>query len=272
MSAAHQIGVLPDADGRSFGWREPSSKERARTDARFSVRIAPPLALRPSIDLRAQCPPVYTQSPFSACTANAVAAMAHYHRIRQGLTDLGVPSRLFVYWYTRVLGGNTGSDDGGTVGDAIQALTAHGYCTETAWPYDRPHLLIPPSPAADGAALKHRSAQPQPLSDIAEVKAALTSSQPVAFGLYIYNSFFSADLNGGHVPMPDTSQPCQAHAGLLVGYSEVSQTLIMRNSWGVHTASGRPCGDNGDYYLPFAYLNGVLATDFWTIASVADSP
>ncbi|MGK2908714.1 MAG: C1 family peptidase [Sphingobium sp.] len=131
------------------------------------------------------------------------------------------------------------------------------------------NLFQAPTNSADVEARRHRIGTPWAPRTLSDIKEALGRNQPVAFGLRLYNSFFQADLNGGVVPMPDQATPSKKHAGLLVGFDDDSQRLVMRNSWGLHTASGRPCGDGGHYYLPYAYVGGELSMDFWAIPSLS---
>jgi C1A family cysteine protease len=269
--AAPEI-TLPDAEGRRFGWRPPTAQQATHFANRFAFQLAEPLFLPASADLRGDCPPVYDQGGFSACTANAVAAMIHYFRIKDGLADLGIPSRMFIYWFERLSTGDEGSDAGGSIGSAMAVASAQGYCSEAQWPYDQANLLVAPGEAATGAAAHHRIGAPVPLSSLGQIKSALSQGQPVAFGLSLYNSFYEADLNQGIVPMPDTTQVCVKHAGLFVGYNDAIQRLIMRNSWGLQTSTGRPCGDQGYYYLPYAYIAPNLSTDYWTLGSIQDLP
>ena len=53
------------------------------------------------------------------------------------------------------------------------------------------------------------------------------------------------------------------HAVLAVGYDDVAQRFIVRNSWGAKW------GQKGYFTMPYAYLlSAQLASDFWTIRVV----
>ena len=73
-----------------YGWL------RDRPDHRDHHWQAPSLAqtgtLPPSIDLRAQCPPVYDQGQLGSCTANAIAGAVQYDEIRAGIAPTWTPS------------------------------------------------------------------------------------------------------------------------------------------------------------------------------------
>jgi C1A family cysteine protease len=49
-----------------------------------------------------------------------------------------------------------------------------------------------------------------------------------------------------------------------VGYDNATGLFRIRNSWGAGE------GDNGYFYMPYSYLTGGLANDFWVINAVAD--
>jgi C1A family cysteine protease len=69
----------------------------------------------------------------------------------------------------------------------------------------------------------------------------------------------------GIVPMPSANDQVEGgHAVMALGYDDVHQWYIVRNSWG----SG--WGDKGYFYMPYAYMtNNNLCADFWTIRKVA---
>ncbi len=53
------------------------------------------------------------------------------------------------------------------------------------------------------------------------------------------------------------------HAVLCVGYDDSKLLFICRNSWGTDE------GEDGYYYMPYSYVTGNLASDFWVIRTVA---
>lgn len=199
--------MLPDADGRTFGWEPSSPSVQQDLQLRYAARPDHLFVLRRRVDLRPGGPPVYDQAPFNACTANAVAGMIHLFRLQGRMPDLGPPSRMHSYWHMRLNSGTQGSDAGGSVGEAIDAMARVGYCPETIWAYSNENLLRAPTTAVDAAARQHAIGTPWAPRGLSDIKEALGRNQPVAFGLRIHNSFFEADLNGGIVPMPDSATP-----------------------------------------------------------------
>ncbi|HKF79169.1 MAG TPA: peptidase, partial [Candidatus Dormibacteraeota bacterium] len=75
-------------------------------DPRDHVYSAPLLLLQqlpPSVDLRAQCPPVYDQGQIGSCTANAIAGAIQFDRLKNAEQPDFVPSRLFIYYNERAM-------------------------------------------------------------------------------------------------------------------------------------------------------------------------
>ena len=96
------------------------------------------------------------------------------------------------------------------------------------------------------------------------MKAYLNFGFPFVVGITVYNSFENATVNrSGIVPMPPVNKFDKilgGHAVLVCGYTTTH--WICRNSWGTSW------GDNGYFYLPYAYLtNKKLNSDNWCIES-----
>jgi hypothetical protein len=51
-------------------------------------------ALPASVDLRAQCPPVYDQGELGSCMANAVAGAIRFDQMKQKLAEIFMPPRI----------------------------------------------------------------------------------------------------------------------------------------------------------------------------------
>src|SRR6059058_539726 len=84
-------------------------------DQRDYLYAAPPAFLRAlptRVDLRRQCPPIYDQGQLGSCTANAIGGAIEFDQMKQGLSQIFLPSRLFIYYNERVLEGTTNSDSG----------------------------------------------------------------------------------------------------------------------------------------------------------------
>ena len=237
-------------------------------DERDHMYAAPPQflsALPPSADLRSQCPAVYDQGMLGSCTANAIGGAIEFDRIKQRLTDF-VPSRLFIYYNERVIEGTVDSDSGAQLRDGIKSVASQGVCPEPEWPYDIVKFTQKPPAKAYADARVDRAVSYQSLvQDVMQMKGCLASGYPFVFGFTVYESFEStAVANSGHAPMPAPSERAiGGHAVMAVGYEDVHQRFIVRNSWGTRW------GIAGYFTLPYAYLiQSGLSSDFWTIRIV----
>lgn len=257
------------AKGRMFGWVQPSSTALSWSIRNYSLARREEAAILPPIkDLRAINPPIYNQGNLNTCTAQVMAALIDITRVASEM-PLASPSRLFIYWFTRAITGQQNVDNGASIKDSISAVLNHGYCFESLWPYVQDNLFLSPSALAQSDSLAHRVNEKIALDGLQQIKQSISNSRPVAFGLRVYSSFFDADENNGVVPIPDPNEPSFGHAGLLVGYDDAQNRLIMRNSWGLQMQDGTPCGDQGYYYLPYDYFSGPFTSDYWTIGNVA---
>lgn len=225
------------------------------------------LAPLPAVmDLRPSCPPVYDQGQLGSCTANAIAGAFEFETLRQGLPDF-TPARLFIYYNERVIEGDVSQDNGAQIRDGMKSIASQGICPETDWPYDVGRFAVKPLATCYTDALKNKAIQYFALAqDLNSLKACLASGFPFVFGISVFDSFESPDVaSTGMVPMPAPTESCLGgHAILCVGYDDSKQAFIFRNSWGASWALG------GYAYIPYAYLtNGDMASDFWTLRSVA---
>jgi C1A family cysteine protease len=253
-------------------------------DARDHLYAAPSatiVALPPKVDLRAQCPKVYSQGRIGSCTANAIAAAFEFDLLKQDLTDF-MPSRLFIYYNERSVEGTVGTDSGAMIRDGIKSVATLGVCADTEWPYDDTPPAFEGGPWPVGAragekpsrrcyadALRHTgSSYQRVVRSLAQFKGCLASGFPFAFGFSVYESFESAAVaKTGVVPMPSPDEVILGgHAVLAVGYDDSEQRFIVRNSW------GDEWGDGGYFSMPYAFLTERnLSSDFWTIRVVNSS-
>lgn len=249
----------PVETARKFGWK------RDIPDARdHKYKVMAPVALPPMIDLRSLCPPIYDQGQLGSCASNAMGAIFQFEQMKQEIPNF-MPSRLFIYYNTRVLEGTVNYDDGATMRDTLKTMVSLGVCPESMWPYNRCFKKKPTdycySEALNNQVLEYLSVQPV----LYDVKQCLAVGFPVAFGIALYQSFMNDNVTQtGIVPMPDliNESAIGGHAIVAVGYDDSKNCLIMRNSWGTSW------GDKGYFYLPYAYITPSLAADFWTIRLV----
>lgn len=241
-------------------------------DHRDQLYAAPPqvlVALPPSVDLRAGCPPVYDQEELGSCTANAIAAAIEFDLMKQQAASTFTPSRLFVYYNERAMEHTVDVDSGAMIRDGIKSVSKQGACPETMWPYVIAKFRDKPSAECYTEAKKHQAVLYRRLvQNLNQLKGCLASGFPFVFGFSVYEGFESPEVaTTGHASLPATGEKqVGGHAVLAVGYDEAQGWFLVRNSWGTGW------GMSGYFTMPYAYLTeATLASDFWTIRLMEDS-
>ena len=238
--------------------REPVSQ--------LKLKIFPEsIKLPATVDLRSKCPPVYDQGEIGSCTSQALAGAFEFD---DGITNKFTPSRLFIYYNERQLENTINEDAGALLSDGIKTLEKYGVCNESDWPYNILKFTEKPPSNCYKSALEHRAYTVHNISpDINSMKNSLASGYPFVVGISIYESFESDEVSQtGIVPMPkiNSEKLLGGHAVLVVGYSDKTQTWILRNSWGTGW------GDKGYFYLPYLYLlDAKLSSDLWNITKIS---
>jgi C1A family cysteine protease len=195
------------------------------------------------VDLRPYCSPIEQQGRLGSCTGNAIAGAIEYlDKKNNNWIDV---SRLYIYYYTRLLEGTINYDSGAYIRTAIKAAYNYGAPQEKLWPYNISKFKIKPTQQA--------------INDGVQRKVTL-------YGFYVYSSFQTqAVAKTGIMPYPNISKEylLGGHAVLLVGYDKTNNYFIARNSWGANW------GDKGYFYMPFRVIqNTNMSADFWIIKSV----
>jgi C1A family cysteine protease len=243
-----------------YGWKRDLPDHRD-----FKVEHLHLEALPTSVDLRPHMPPCYDQGQLGSCTANGIAAIIEHQFISQGL-PVWVPSRLFIYYCERAIEGNIHSDSGAEIRDGIKAVSEHGVCPESEWPYIESKFTDTPSQKCYDDAKKDLVQSYTSLGqNLPTLKSKLAQGFPIVFGITVYDSFESDKVaETGIIPMPKRNEECLGgHCIDIVGYDDSKSAFLIRNSWGTDW------GINGYAWLPYAYvLNENLASDFWIIEAV----
>jgi C1A family cysteine protease len=223
-------------------------------------------SLPPKVDLRSFMSPVENQENSNSCTANAMAGAYEYlaNRLKGYSDDF---SRLFIYYNARELDGDTSLDEGTYLRSCIKVLQKYGTCSEQTWPFELHQIFEPPHDTAYEEAANFLIEDAYRVEvDLDTMRSCLAEGYPFAFGLTLFSSFQKAGANG-LVPMPDpeNEQHDGGHAMLCVGYSDVDQVFIVRNSW------SDEWGDRGYCYIPYDYMTDPnLNGDLWAVRQVSD--
>jgi C1A family cysteine protease len=217
------------------------------------------------------------QGGLGSCTANATAFAYAFDEIKQTNKECFLPSRLFIYYNSRLLEGTTETDSGASLRDAVKSIKIYGVCDEHYWIYDPLKFNIKPIHKAYEEAEKTKGItylalnfdDCQTQNDICQViKNALKSGFPIVFGCAIYESFESEEVaSTGQVPIPDTNNEelMGGHALCIIGYDDIKSSFLIKNSWGPNW------GIKGYCYMPYDYISDLdLCQDFWVIQAVAN--
>lgn len=241
--------------------------KKSQPDARDFKHTPPPMEHLPSkVDLRPQMPPILDQQALGSCTANAASNVLRFLLRKSNLSEFQ-PSRLFIYWNTRVnienMKGN--QDSGCCIRDISKSIQKYHSCDEKMWTYDVTKFNVqPPIAAYNNANLHSKISYAAVPQDLNIMKLTLASGLPIIVGIQVYDSFETENVAAtGLVPIPNTRiEKCMGgHCVVLVGYCDDLKQFIAMNSW------GPSWGDKGFFYIPYAFmLNPSLADDFWVFS------
>lgn len=236
------------------------SKQDSR-DFKFHVKFARRLDLPQIIDLRETnlLPDALDQGELGSCAANAASNSLRFCLRKQRAVDFQ-PSRLYIYFFCRLIEDSIELDAGCEIRDVLKAIHTYGACSEDLWPYDITKFKDLPYSKCVRAGKEHTSnfSYLSVNQNLLDIKNALYRGFPIIFGAYIYDSF---SVQNEQVPMPSESDALYGgHAMLIVACDDQTQTFIVQNSW------GSDVGINGCFLIPYSYLlDPDLAFDFWTI-------
>ena len=220
-----------------------------------------------AVDLRTSCPSIYDQGQLGSCVANGIGFNMQFDQIKLNMAHQFIPSRLFIYYNTRVIENSVNEDSGTTIRDALTSVATSGACPETLWPYLIGQFATRPSAEAYASGKKHLAGTyARVLMDLAQMKQCLIDGYPFIFGILLYSSFERVS-GTGLVPVPKAGESLLGgHCMAVVGYDDTRQVFIVRNSWGTDW------GDKGYCYMPYSYMTNSNTTfDLWTIRSVTDT-
>jgi C1A family cysteine protease len=207
-------------------------------------------------------PPIRDQGSLGSCTQNAGAEAMGFLWMKVRHQPDPLFSRLFGYWFTRHLEGNSPDDDSGcNVRDVFKAYTRWGLCLESTWPYDISKFSWMPSAEAQQEALKHQALKYFACKSLYAIKQSIADGYPVIFGFDCFESLESpATARTGIIPMPGAHErSIGGHCMLADSYDDATRMISGPNSW------GEGWGDHGRFQLPYDYWERNLASDAHTL-------
>lgn len=236
--------------------------KKDKVDSRDYLYVPTKNRLSEKVDLRPYCTLVETQGNLGSCTGQAVAgAIELLNKKNRNPNDV---SRLFIYYFERVLLGTVDYDSGAYIRDGIKATNKYGASLEYLWPYIISRFKVKPNDVAVADGANRKVVRYERIIDHAGCLNALNNGYPIIIGFYLYESFYKIGKDG-IMPMPNTNKEMLlgGHAVLLVGYDLETKRYTARNSWGTEW------GDKGYFYMPFEVIeNRNMSDDFWIIKEV----
>jgi hypothetical protein len=248
---------------RVAGQERRLNLKRDRRDERDFLRVPRAVVIPPRASVRAGMPEVWDQGQLGCCTGEGWAAMVAFALGRQGVTALGTPSVLFIYFNELEAENNLPNDVGSSVRNGGMVLVKKGVCSEKTWPFEPERFAQRPPLNAYAQAALFQAVRIERIPDLTGVRQHLAEGWPVVFGTDLYPSFQSIQRDG-IMPMPTEAElandPAGAHCMVAVGYDneDPRHPISVRNSW------GKDFGDAGYVHIPGAYLER-NAGDYWSL-------
>lgn len=268
------LGWQPDLpDARDYTFRHPDVLSLL-----WRLSPSPRKTLPDAVDLRSDGEGEYFSPPGDQGSLNSSSAFAvlslveYFERRIHGRTFEG--SKRFLYKVTRnriAKSVDKIADNGADLRTTLKVLTQFGVPPEEYFPYDVQRGHEEPNAFLYGLAkpfpeLRYfRLDEPNSNGEAtwATLKSFLAAGFPIAFGFTVPSTLTS----DASIPYrPDFDIPRGGQAAVAVGYKinkfgRGLDGLLARCSW------GNQWGDNGNGWLPVAFIRKQLARDFWSIIS-----
>jgi C1A family cysteine protease len=237
-------------------------------DSRDKIVASTNAVLPKYVDLIPDVEEIENQAYSSSCTANAAASALEITYKRAGKSkDF---SRLYNYWYSRVLGGLKG-DIGAYPRDVCRALNKHGICLESTWDFDLlKNLNIEPSLEAQEEAKSYPIHEYSRIEDpdvVESIKRQIASGIPVMTTIKVSKSFYELGIIYDwkqHDWNPDTDF-IGFHQVVIIGYDDKTSRFLAQNSWGNRWADG------GFFGIPYEKVGidytklGTASCEYWVL-------
>lgn len=247
----------------------PSSRYIVRGIPKAAPRTPTLPALPITFDLRSRSikvPAVLDQGAIGSCAPNQLSNALRFCLASQKLLEFQ-PSRLFIYFFARLVDGSPLTQDTGiSIRGGLKAIQRFGAPKEELCPYIPADFAKQPNKDAVLNARLRIMNSFQYLAveqNLEFIKRAINAGFPVIMGIQVYESIESKNTSStGVITLPDKKKErCYGgHCVSLWGWDDGAKVFNMMNTWGTNV------GKNGWFTLPYAYvLDPALAFDLWTI-------
>jgi C1A family cysteine protease len=229
------------------------------------------LSLPRNVSYRSEMTGVRDQGNLGSCVGFATTAMKEWQEtveqakeVAAGKKDIRKGkeynlSEAWIYWNCKKID-PWPNEEGTSIRYAMKVLQRIGVPCENAWPYSDVDYGKPESWASLVARWSIIGSYWR-VNDLQELKTALTTG-PVVIGIPCFLEIFFAD-SSGYIPYPMNPDVIYGgHAICIVGYDDVKQQVMFKNSW------GPDWGNNGYGFLPYRYINDFL-WDAWACKDIS---
>lgn len=199
--------------------------------------------------------PIRNQGETNCCIAFSTSAAIEYKNImKKKYLDYLSPAFIYTNRY------DTTVDEGMDSKDAIDIVKKLGVTTDKIFPMEMLNKSIQPNIYDD--ALNYKIDGSYYITSLNDLKIAVYNTGPVLAILPVYTK---ADINKFWVN-PKNIKPNEIgyHCITFVGYDDLSERLILRNSWGTNWAI------NGYQWFPYSDFNSIV--EAWTLLPIVSRP
>ena len=255
-----QIGVPLSKYNLNYVFQPKDNRDKLFKNA---FRLKDVAQLPPKVDLSESWGSILDQGDLGSCVSNSVAYCVRYVLGKEKMPVYD-PSRLYIYYFGRVIEGDSLTEDTGLyIRSGFSSVAKYSVCSERNWPYFVERFTHEPSEYAQNAAKQHKTWEYLAVGQsLQELKSCLADGYPISFGMTVFSSFMSGYVAAtGKVPMPNfqTEQQVGGHALTIVGYDDDTKLFKIVNSW------SDSWGDKGFCYMPYdLILDESYVSDFWT--------
>lgn len=213
---------------------------------------------------------IVDQSNTSSCVGNAIAGAIRILENKANIHDItkyGYPSRMFLYWNSRILHDVIPlKDDGTYIRTCCKGLLKYGVPDEIDWPFKKKKINRKPIFNTWMRADSRKNGKYFAIFEIGQARVdsimtAICEGYPVVFGTQIDESF-TKPIGSTVIRKPKSTENIVGnHAMVIIGYRTVGDDIQFRvmNSWGKYWR------DYGYCWLDSDYITWSNAKDFTII-------